>query len=579
VIVRSLEDASDNFVYRGHKYAIGAAQFSPNGNWIASVDAGGFLRVWAWDNPEHTTKLEVQVMGAAILDLCWDFESKRICVVGDGKGIVAKCITWDTGNAVGEMVGHNKKVLSCAFRPSRPMRIVTGAEDFRIVFYKGPPFKMDHSCTDHKNYVNCVRYNPDGSMFASVGSDKKIILYDGVEGTMLRECKAKNALKHHQGSIYSVCWHPTGKEEQNILVTVSADKTVKSWNIDSGSLQTSFSLGTTVGDMLNCILWPSTMEAPITFSLDGRLHYLNSDLTSVTKVIQAPRAPISCMTVCANNTSAIIGCNDGTIFKLLAHGEFQKFSNAALNKEAQKPCHAGKITCLCAFGTDGVATAGFDDKLKFAHLETGAYANDGLKLDGQPVDLCSSSDHSRVYTATTKGIAIVSESSGIQKFVPVSYDPTAITISDSIGLIVGAKDGILRILDPDSLNEIRTLPPHRGEITVLVLSPDKSRLAVGDADRDIKIYDLPNLNILVQSTWRFHTSRVTALAWRPDSAFLASAASDENIFIWDVQNPSTPPIKFDFTHKDGVTALSFLDQDHLLSAGNDANVLKWKPFT
>ena len=84
VIVRSLTDAGDNFVYRGHKHTVGAAAFAPNGFWVASGDANGFLRVWAWDNPEHILKVEVQVFAGAIKDIQWDGESKRIVVVGAG---------------------------------------------------------------------------------------------------------------------------------------------------------------------------------------------------------------------------------------------------------------------------------------------------------------------------------------------------------------------------------------------------------------------------------------------------------------------------------------------------------------
>ena len=141
VIVRSLNDAGDNFVYRGHKHAVGAAAFAPNGFWVASGDANGFLRVWAWDNPEHILKVEVQVFAGAIKDIQWDGESKRIVVVGAGSNIKTKCVMWDTGNAVGEMVGHQKTVLSVAYRQQRPFRIFTGGEDFKCVFYKGPPFK------------------------------------------------------------------------------------------------------------------------------------------------------------------------------------------------------------------------------------------------------------------------------------------------------------------------------------------------------------------------------------------------------------------------------------------------------
>lgn len=50
-------------VYRGHNHAASVAKFSPSGNWVASGDASGRVRVWAWDNPEHVLKLEVCACG------------------------------------------------------------------------------------------------------------------------------------------------------------------------------------------------------------------------------------------------------------------------------------------------------------------------------------------------------------------------------------------------------------------------------------------------------------------------------------------------------------------------------------
>jgi WD40 repeat protein len=87
----------------------------------------------------------------------------------------AKVFLWDTGNSVGELNGHGKRVASCAYRPCRPFRLITASEDTRTVFYAGPPFVLDHSNNDaHSNWVNAVRYSPDGQRIVSVGSDKKV---------------------------------------------------------------------------------------------------------------------------------------------------------------------------------------------------------------------------------------------------------------------------------------------------------------------------------------------------------------------------------------------------------------------
>lgn len=62
---------------------------------------------------------------------------------------------------------------------------------------------------DHSNFVNCVRFSPDGSKFLSVSSDKKGILFDGKSGEKIGELSSEDG---HKGTIYAVSWSPNGKQ-------------------------------------------------------------------------------------------------------------------------------------------------------------------------------------------------------------------------------------------------------------------------------------------------------------------------------------------------------------------------------
>ena len=63
VVVRSVDDiGGPAYVYQEHTATCTAAQFSPSGHYVASGDANGKLRVWAWTNPEHMWKKETPVM-------------------------------------------------------------------------------------------------------------------------------------------------------------------------------------------------------------------------------------------------------------------------------------------------------------------------------------------------------------------------------------------------------------------------------------------------------------------------------------------------------------------------------------
>jgi WD repeat-containing protein 1 (actin-interacting protein 1) len=60
-VVRNIENPNDCFIYRGHAHKTTVAKFSPSGFWVCSADISGKVKVWAWDNPEHLTKLETSV--------------------------------------------------------------------------------------------------------------------------------------------------------------------------------------------------------------------------------------------------------------------------------------------------------------------------------------------------------------------------------------------------------------------------------------------------------------------------------------------------------------------------------------
>jgi hypothetical protein len=40
--------------------------------------------------------------------------------------------------------GHSKKILTVAYKTSRPFRIMTGSEDNAVAFHAGPPFKTQN---------------------------------------------------------------------------------------------------------------------------------------------------------------------------------------------------------------------------------------------------------------------------------------------------------------------------------------------------------------------------------------------------------------------------------------------------
>ncbi|CAN6892377.1 unnamed protein product, partial [Brassica oleracea] len=302
----------------------------PNGEWIASGDVSGTVRIWG-AHDDHVLKKEFKVLAGRIDDLQWSADGMRIVASGDGKGkSLVRAFMWDSGSNVGEFDGHSRRVLSCAFKPTRPFRIVTCGEDFLVNFYEGPPFKFKLSSREHSNFVNCVRYSPDGN--------------------------------GHKGSIYAVSWSPDGKE----VLTVSADKSAKVWEIldsGNGTLKTTLTCPGSSGgvdDMLVGCLWQN--DHIVTVSLGGTISIFSaSDLDKSPFQFSGHMKNISSLSVLRGNSDYILsGRYDGLICKWMMGrgfcGKLQREQNS-------------QIKCFAAHEEE-IITSGFDNTVSwFSHLE------------------------------------------------------------------------------------------------------------------------------------------------------------------------------------------------------------------
>ena len=523
------------------------------------------VRVWAWDNPEHLTKLETPVFGGGVADLDWDMESKKIVAVGEGSGSMAKVFVWDTGNSAGEMVGHTKRISSVAYKPTRPFRIMTGGEDMRTLFYAGPPFKLDHSNSAHSNFVNCVRYSADGSKIVSVGSDKKIQLYDGATGLPSAEI-----LNAHEGTIYSVSFNADGTK----FATASADKTVKVWDVTTLAMDQvhTFSADAQMGDMQVAVLW--TAEKLLSVSLNGNINLLDSANPSApSQIIQAHQVAITAMYLNPATKTLVTGGADGVVCaRNLATNEVIRIKGVD-KKNISSASHAGKVVGVC-IQNDDVISVGWDDTMRFGSLVSNSYISE-LAMTGQPVSMTCSPSNGIIVVATTSEVAIILGQVKTASLSGHGYGATCVALLGAEEVAVGGDDCKTRIysIAGNVFNLVATLET-RSAIASVAYSPSGDALAVGDAGRQVEIWDRGTWANRIRGKWVFHTSKVNCLSWSPSGDYLASGSVDECIIVWSILKPSAKKI-LPFTHTGGVTGIAWADDQNLVSTGADHCVVTW----
>lgn len=562
IFVRSIENPADCKEYTGHTANTTVARFSPSGFKVASGDASGMLRVWEPENIGNTLG-EYGIISGRLNDIAWDGESQRVIAVGDGKEQFGRCITADSGNSVGEIIGHSKSVNAVAMKPQRPFRAATVGDDGNMVFYHGAPYKFNEKSTQHKGFVLGAAYSPDGVTLATVGADKRIQLYDGKTGQPMKQIGEGE----HTGSIFALSWSQDGKK----FATASADQTVKLWDADSGSvIQTwKFGDGVSIRDQQMGVVIPHgrTDGLIISINLEGEIIYLNEGKSEPVKILQGHSKSITALAGSSDGkgTAVWTGSFDGKV----CYWGVKTGIATAVDGES----HTNQVVQIAGLAGK-IYTAGWDDTVKIADESAGTFLGESIELPAQPKG--ASASNGTLYVATVSGVAAYSDGKLLKK-TPLSYQPTSIAASGTL-VAVGADRNSVKVYKSGSggsLEEIQTLTNPTGTISALAFSIDGSHLAAGNSIGKIYAYKTDTWEVATDR-WSAHTARVTSIAWDATGAYAASGSLDTNIFVWCLEKKNQGKrIKAANAHKDGVNGISWIEGGQLASAGGDANVKIW----
>ena len=137
----------------------------------------------------------------------------------------------------------------------------------------------------------------------------------------------------------------------------------------------------------------------------------------------------------------------------------------------------------------------------------------------------------------------------------------------------GAKSGRVFLWNIENGERIATIGNEYDSVLAADLSPDQARVALGGADRLVKIFSTKTGEL--EHKIKKHTDWVTALAFSPNGEMLASADRNGGVTVWDADNGQE--LFTTVGHKGAVTALSWRSDSKLVaSSSEDGTVKLWE---
>ena len=147
-------------------------------------------------------------------------------------------------------------------------------------------------------------------------------------------------------------------------------------------------------------------------------------------------------------------------------------------------------------------------------------------------------------------------------------------------LAIGASDGCLYLLARADLHVLAKIEAHQPSVFTVAFSWDGTRLFSGGRDAHLSAWNIdasgsPTLRTRVPA----HLSTLNQLALSPKGEYLATAGRDRTVKLWTAAGLQLLKVGEgvrDRGHVNSVNTLAWLDEQTLVTAGDDRRILEWR---
>jgi len=597
-------NAQDISIYPnlGHQGEITAFAYNPEQNVLASVSiTEPFIKIWGVDNARELRTISTQA--AQAYSLIWN-KDYTVLVYGTWAGEIV-FVNYYNGEEMHRISAHRGSVNSLSISPDGKS-ILSASFDASVKIWD---FETGREISTFEGFgasVNQAVYAAGGTVIAAC-SDGTVRKFDAVSGRELLSIAAHNGPVHsavcngdasviatggfdglvkiwksgsliqtinaHDGPVTSLALSP----DQTRVSSGSTDRTVKEWNIANGT-------------MLNVFSGHERIVSGVKYKNNNRVFSSSFDNTirewdtlsgDQALVFTGYSVPVSALALSSDGNFIISG-HGNNVSNIDSVIRIWDTCNGALLHTLEG--HSKRIWSIDISG-DGtrIATGSADCTVRIWDRENNSVV---FVLEGHLTDVIAvsfSPDSKKLASGSFDNTVkvwdletgLITREYSVEGISGVKWSPNGRQLAASAGRNV-------YLWDLEDSSGAQTIENDRWGIMKIAYNPDGSRLAAGDWNNTITIWDTEDGGRLfsIDEDASFNTP-VDAIHFSPDGKYLVSSSGymfggriDNSIKIWDAE---TGGFLAQLEGHDSVTnALVFNNEgNRVFSASSDSTVRVW----